>query len=1356
MRMRFVRGYVSIILGVFSLCAMSSADSINLQGSRHEDYRNTTKLEFPDEASGKVKSADEYLRNHNTLFKIPSDLSNLEVVGVRQSLTGSHTRYRQMLNGLPVEGAAIVISQRKADGSVFQVYNNTYPVETPVPVTKNIVSKDMALQKAWDHLHVYGSLKKLPKADLMYMPFGNGFRLVYKTLVIVDGPFGYWEHKVDALSGEVISVRRHEISEKYVADDVPDFSAYKGPVTSLQSELRRLEVTAQFSQKVAEPFSKTMVNATASVFDPDPRTTLGNDALEDNSPASSFNGAYFTRTLQEIALNSGIYYLQGPWVKIADLEAPHTSPSTTTNGIWTAKRGVNAFNDVMCYFHIDQNQRYLQSLGYTGATGIQEASLAVDSDGQNGDDNSAYMPSENYIAFGHGGVDDDEDADVILHEYGHAITQDIAPDWGGGDSGGIGEGFGDYWGASYSWTCPNGAAYHPEWAFSWDGHSDSSWSGRFLDMTNLRYTNSQTYDAHQTIGGIENYSDQLWGTPIYQAFRDLISLGRPRTEMDTIIIESFFGMGSGVKMRDMASATVKAAMELFPAGPHAEVYYKRFTNQSILVTYPLPDPTLTYPTGGEMLTTGSTIKVQWNRSVASVASNAVTRIEYNSQLTGTWSYFFDQVEAGTNGWVTSKTGSGSAWYITSSRWHSSSRSWFAADDAVAGDQFLVRSSISVSNETFLSFWHSYDLEETYDGAVVEISTNGTTWTDLGGAAIKNGYNSAIDDSYGSAIAGRSAFSGLSKGFVETVIPLSDYAGKTVSIRFRETDDSSDRSVGWWVDDIKIYTTALWSPVATASAGVSNYLWTLPGTAGTNYGIRIKLVVSNYAESAWDTSSAFTISRDIQIPILTISSPVTGSRLTNAVVTVTGRVTDNSGAADVLIRLNSGSWMTNNVFLITTNWTAGLTLIPGANTIRAYARDATGNSSLTSSVVYTYVVYGALTIQTNGPGTVTRLPAGVPEVGKTYTLTAVPAKAGSVFSSWSGDAAGTNKTVTFVMTSNKTVAANFTDTLKPTVTITYPTASMRVMTNGIVVLRGTAADNGGLGRVTHQLYTGTWTNAVTTNVWKKWTANFYPVSGLNTARVYSVDVQGNVSATSTVVFTYAPGAVMTVQTNGAGTITPAYNGKVLEIGKSYIMTAKALSGSVFSNWTYGISGPVATNKAAVTFVMQSNLVLTANFRSLLKQFISADTATNMPTAQAAITVDGLAKDWANVPRSSFSYASVTQEVAVALDGNSIALLLNDCPFGASDNVLVYFKLRLTYGAGDNRHSVDLWTSGSVLYGMVDGQVITGLEAVLLNGVLEVKLPVEQALSQVTIEEVACGMDLGDGTLTELFKTVPSRQ
>ncbi len=856
--MRLIGHCLSIVIAASLLSAASFADPPDLKGSWHEDYRGTLKLDFPDATVAKERSADEYLRAQGARYKLTPDLSNLEVASVRQSLTGSHTRYRQMLNGLPVEGAEIVVSQRKADGTIYQVYNNTYPVEAPVPAAKNVVGQDGALQKAWDHLHVYGRLRSAPTADLLYVPQKAGFRLVYKTLIVTDGPFGYWEHKIDASSGDVVSVRRHEIGEKYAPDDVPDFSAYKGPTASLQTEVHRLETAVRVSAlKKDKPSTKTRVDGTALVFDPDPRTTLANDSLLDTSSAATFNPAYFTRALREITLDSGVYRLEGPWVCITNMasELPATAVSTTVDGNWTAKRGNNAFNDVMCYFHIDQNQRYLQSLGYTNDAGIQAVSIRVDSDGLGGADNSYFVPAQNSLAFGHGGVDDNEDADVILHEYGHAITYDTTPGWGGGDSGAIGEGFGDYWGASYSWTCTNGSTQHPAWAFSWDGHGADTWTGRSLDRTSLTYTNSKTYVAHETISGIANYSDQLWGTPIFQAFLDLVSQGRPRKEMDSIIIESYFGVGNGVKMRDMASATVKAAMELYPSEPHAMVYYNRFTNQLILVEYPLPDPALIYPAGGEVFATGAVVNLQWSRRGA--PSKAATRIEYTSQLSGGSSFFYDDVEAGTNGWVTGKVG-GTDWRIATSSNHSPARSWFAADDAVTGDQFLTRSSICVSNGAILSFWHSYALEASYDGAVVEVSTNGTTWKDIGTNATQNGYNFTISTSYGSPIGGRRAFSGSSGGFVETRIPLAGYVGKTIQLRFRQADDSSDASVGWWVDDIKIFAGDSWIAVATTPTNASSYAWTLPAALGTNYGVRIKLTGSNCTDSAWVASPAFAL------------------------------------------------------------------------------------------------------------------------------------------------------------------------------------------------------------------------------------------------------------------------------------------------------------------------------------------------------------------------------------------------------------------------------------------------------------------------------------------------------------------
>jgi hypothetical protein len=58
----------------------------------------------------------------------------------------------------------------------------------------------------------------------------------------------------------------------------------------------------------------------------------------------------------------------------------------------------------------------------------------------------------------------------------------------------------------------------------------------------------------------------------------------------------------------------------------------------------------------------------------------------------------------------------------------------------------------------------------------------------------------------------------------------------------------------------------------------------------------------------------------------------------------------------------------------------------------------------------------------------------------------------------------------------------------------------------------------------------------------------------------------------------------------GTITPAYDGASLEVGKSYTVKATALPGYSFVDW----SGTVSTNTNPLTFVMTSNALLQANF------------------------------------------------------------------------------------------------------------------------------------------------------------------
>jgi hypothetical protein len=169
---------------------------------------------------------------------------------------------------------------------------------------------------------------------------------------------------------------------------------------------------------------------------------------------------------------------------------------------------------------------------------------------------------------------------------------------------------------------------------------------------------------------------------------------------------------------------------------------------------------------------------------------------------------------------------------------------------------LVSPLINVGAGVTLSFWHNYAFESGFDGGVVEISTNGTTWLDIGTNATVNGYNSTISTGYSSPIGGRRAFSGSISGFVQTLIPLTAYAGKSVYLRFRQADDTSVAATGWYVDDVSI--SQQWVSIGSAPANTASFAWTLPAAPSTNYVLRIQHFASGYTDSAWVQSAAFTV------------------------------------------------------------------------------------------------------------------------------------------------------------------------------------------------------------------------------------------------------------------------------------------------------------------------------------------------------------------------------------------------------------------------------------------------------------------------------------------------------------------
>ncbi|MGE0174474.1 MAG: proprotein convertase P-domain-containing protein [Oligoflexales bacterium] len=567
-------------LALASLLVSTAALGDKIATTYHEDYRTTPKLltNLSEQPSEIGKSASEiataYLMAHHREFGLPADLAGISLQEVNESLLGKHVHFKQNVSGTPVRYGEVVVSVDERTGMVFKVYNNYFPGQISSPLMP-VISKEKALDIAWNDLRVHGTLAFAPQVELQYIVDGKGnFDLVYVTFLNVEKPFGAWEHTIDAVTGKIVAARDTRVTRK--SDAPTDYKRYRGPIWDRNATTSSFWDREENRRKV----SSNGVSAVGSglVFDPDPRTTLNNANLMDESPAAEFEAAYFQKTLADITFANNAYELKGPWVTLIDFEAPFVAPSTTTTGTWDAKRGNVAFNDVMTYYHLDNNQKYMQSLGFKGNKAIQGASIEVDANGLSGQDNSHFIPASNRLAFGHGCVDDNEDSDVILHEYGHAINYSINRNWSGGDTGAMGEGFGDYWAGSYSLSTQNGSTYNSDYVFSWDGNP--CWGGRRLNAVALQYNHSNIYGPHVPIPG--GVTDELWSTPLFQSLKTAIAAGIPKEEIDTIILEAQFGLGGGLKMRDMANSIILTASKLYPKGSHTNIFLQKFAAHKII------------------------------------------------------------------------------------------------------------------------------------------------------------------------------------------------------------------------------------------------------------------------------------------------------------------------------------------------------------------------------------------------------------------------------------------------------------------------------------------------------------------------------------------------------------------------------------------------------------------------------------------------------------------------------------------------------------------------------------------------------------------------------------------------------
>jgi hypothetical protein len=396
----------------------------------------------------------ETWRHELGLDLVPGEL---RVASERTDAMGHHLRLRQHVGGVPVEGSEVA-AHVGADGRPLLLVADVFPVRDADPVPRIGAEAAVAAARALVADPEDGEAAPFEHRPpgLLIRPEGRGGRLVWRVDVRTGDESA--RVSVDARDGEVADVR----------------------------DLRRAAEVA----------------GTARVFAPNPVWSSRNSGFSDRKDASSpmLEAQMATVTLPRL---DGTGYLRGRWCDAARGRGNVATASLD----WTAlDRDDDLFEAVNVYFHVDRTQEELQRVGFSDVNAEpQRASphaLAADQ--------SYFDEYDDTLQFGDGGVDDAEDGDIVVHEYGHAIQADMVPEFGGTAEGqAVGEGFSDFLACVMH---ADRAAPDPAWdplVGCWDATSYSNAIPPYLRRVDLEKTYPRDLEDEPHADG-EIWSRFLW------------------------------------------------------------------------------------------------------------------------------------------------------------------------------------------------------------------------------------------------------------------------------------------------------------------------------------------------------------------------------------------------------------------------------------------------------------------------------------------------------------------------------------------------------------------------------------------------------------------------------------------------------------------------------------------------------------------------------------------------------------------------------------------------------------------------------------------------------------------------------